>query len=196
MRSELLRAALLCFRRCVVRQGLGPLPRTAARRSTSGPSISRSGRRFWADQPEDPQPRADHEKYPHRRRKADHRTSPWRWRSTTRSAAYHEEQFPHRPLSPASRAEPDGAALRKRALRAAVELVAYRSCSPPSPNPSASKATPVLYDKAGAARHGAEPYPVASLPCGDGSPLLHAGRSRPRREAQGAQVAQADQYWQ
>ena len=56
-------------------------------------------------------------------------TSPRRARSTTRSATISREEpdLPHRPLSrQGDGAEPDGAALRQRAVRAAVELRPYR----------------------------------------------------------------------
>ena len=88
--------------------------------------------------------------------------------------------LPHRPLSrQGDGAEPDGAALRQRALRAAVELRPHR----PRADHGGRDRRPgrprrLLRQGRRAARHGAEPHPAAALPGRHGGAVLDGRQTR------------------
>ena len=99
----------------------------------------------------------------HHRREADR--PGWRRarrRSTTRSASVFPEQqhLPHRPLSrQGNGAEPDGAALRQRPVRAGVEQRAYRPRADHRRRDARRRGPRRLLRRIrSAARHGAEPH--------------------------------------
>ena len=105
-----------------------------------------------------------------------------------------EPHFPHRPLSrQGNGAEPDGAALRQRPVRAAVEQRAYRSRADHRRR-DARRRRPrrLLRQFRRAARHGAEPYAAIAVPGRDGAARLARSRRVARREAESAEIAGAD----
>jgi hypothetical protein len=99
----------------------------------------------------------------------------------------------HRPLpGQAGGAEPDGAALRQRAVRAAVAAREHRQ----HPDHAGREhrrghARRLLRPHRRAARHGPEPRAAAADDDRDGAAVHQRRRRHPRREAQGAEVAQA-----
>ena len=97
---------------------------------------------------------------PHRRREAD-RTRPGlctRTQRCDRTCVRRAPDLPHRSLSrQGDGAEPDGAALRQHALRAAVELGAYRPCADHRRRDGRAGGSRQLLRQAGALRAGAEP---------------------------------------
>ena len=103
--------------------------------------------------------------------------------------------FPHRSLSrQGNGAEFDGAAFRQRALRAAVELRAYRPRADHRRRDSrAGRSRHLLRYGRRAARHGAEPHPAASVPRRHGSAVVDGRQCRARRKAESAALAEAHQ---
>ena len=101
--------------------------------------------------------------------------------------------LPHRPLpGQAGGAEPDGAALRQRAVRAAVAAREHRQ----HPDHAGrghrrGHARRLLRPHRRAARHGAEPCAAAADDDRDGAAADRRRRRHPRREAQGAALAEA-----
>ena len=112
-----------------------------------------------------------------------------------RRGLHRAEHLPHRPLSrQGDGAEPDGAALRQRAVRAAVEHRAYRPRADHGGRDARRRgARRLLRPVRRAARHGAEPHAAAPLSGRDGAAALHGRRRGARREAEGAEGADADQ---
>ncbi len=102
--------------------------------------------------------------------------------------------LPDRPLPrQRDRAEPDGAQVRQRPVRAAVER---RPCRPRADygrrKHRGGRARRLLRPHRGAARHGAEPPVAIALPGRHGAADAHGRRLRARREAEGAARAQSD----
>ena len=139
--------------------------------------------------------RPDHREFPHRRRKAD-RARPRlgaRAQRPDRRRFRRTPDLPHRPLPrQGDGAEPDGAALRQHALRAAVELGAYRPRADHRGRDGRARGPRQLLRQGGrAARHGAEPHAAAAVPGGDGAAVVDGRQCGARRKAEGAAFAEA-----
>ena len=109
-----------------------------------------------------------------------------------------EEHLSHRPLPRQGvGAESDGAALRQRAARAAVEQRARRSRADHGRRDARRRrARRLLRRIRRDPRHGAEPHAAAPLPRRDGAAVLAAGRRAARRETEGAEIAGDDRRLQ
>ena len=133
---------------------------------------------------------ARHAEFAHRRGKADRPRSRLgaRAQRSDRRRFRRAPDLPHRPLSrQGDGAEPDGAALRQRALRAVVELGAYRPCADHrGRDRRAGGSRHLLRHGRRAARHGAEPHAAAGLPGRHGGAVVDGRQRRARREAEGA----------
>ena len=107
--------------------------------------------------------------------------------------AQREPDLPHRPLpGQAVGAEPVRAALRQRAVRAAVAARDHRQHPDHDRRgPGRGKARRLLRQHRSPARHGAEPRAAAAVRAGDGAADQRPCRRHPRRKAQGAALAQA-----
>ena len=105
-----------------------------------------------------------------------------------------EPHLSHRSLSrQGDGAEPDGAALRQCAVRAALERRPYRPCADHGGRDLGRRGPRrLLRHGRRAARHGAEPHAAASLPRRDGAADLDRRRCGARREAESAEIAEAD----
>ena len=99
--------------------------------------------------------------------------------------------LPHRPLPrQGDGAEPAGAALRQRAVRAAVERRAHRPrADHRGRNARRRRSRRVLRPRRRAARHGAEPHAAAAVHGGDGAAVVAGAGRGARREAEGAALA-------
>ena len=104
-----------------------------------------------------------------------------------------EKHIPHRPLS----RQGDGAEiLMLRFANAMFEPLWNKHTSitsrSPSPRRSASRVAAAITTVRRAARHGAEPHAAVAVSGRDGAALLARGRRLARREAESAEVADAD----
>ncbi len=107
--------------------------------------------------------------------------------SDARGAFRRDPDLPHRPLSrQGDGAEPDGAPLRQRPLRAAVEQP-VRGPHPDHRRRDGGRRRPrrLLRQVRRHARHGAEPHDAAAVPHRHGAALAVRARRGARREAEG-----------